>query len=85
MGIYVYTAWCNKYPIGKRCHFCKWRRMSYTSTTREIVTITVKGDRYRTMLTECFFPEVGELVLEDMWFQQDGAALEFLRIHSQCV
>lgn len=35
--------------------------------------VTVDGERYRTMLTEFFFPAVVENNLEDMWFQQDGA------------
>jgi Helix-turn-helix domain (DUF4817) len=36
-------------------------------------TTTVNGERYRAMLTNFFLPEIEELGLEDMWFQQDGA------------
>lgn len=35
--------------------------------------ITVNEDRYRSMLTDFFLPELVRLGLNKMWFQQDGA------------
>lgn len=37
------------------------------------------GARYRAMLTEFFLPELDELGLVDMWFQQDGATAHTAR------
>lgn len=42
-------------------------------------TTTVDGARYRAMLTEFFLPELDELGLVDMWFQQDGATAHTAR------
>ena len=36
-------------------------------------TVTVNGERYRAMLTDCFFEEIKAEDLDDIWFQQDGA------------
>lgn len=36
-------------------------------------TITVKGERYRSMITEFFLPKLNDMDIKDMWFQQDGA------------
>ena len=36
--------------------------------------VTVKGNhRYRSMMTKYFWPQLVDVDLEDMWFQQDGA------------
>lgn len=35
--------------------------------------ITVNGERYRTMITDFFFPKMNDMDVDDMWFQQDGA------------
>lgn len=35
--------------------------------------ITVNGDRYRTMITDFFWPRLNNMNMNDMWFQQDGA------------
>ena len=35
--------------------------------------VTVNGNRYRSMITEYFWPQLDDMDLEDMWFQQDGA------------
>ena len=35
--------------------------------------VTVNGARYRAMISDFFLPEMEELGLVDMWFQQDGA------------
>ena len=37
------------------------------------VRVTVNGDRYRTMLTEFLWPELDNIDISEMWFQQDGA------------
>lgn len=35
--------------------------------------ITVNGERYRTMITDFFWPKLNDINVDDMWFQQDGA------------
>lgn len=35
--------------------------------------VTVNGERYRTMITNFFWPELDDMDLDDIWFQQDGA------------
>lgn len=35
--------------------------------------VTVNGDRYRAMLLEFLWPELDNIDIEEMWFQQDGA------------
>ena len=35
--------------------------------------VTVNGERYRKMLTEFLWPELDEIDISNMWFQQDGA------------
>ena len=35
--------------------------------------VTVSGNRYRSMITEYFWPQLDDMDLEDMWFQQNGA------------
>lgn len=37
------------------------------------VSITVNGERYRSMITNFFWHEIDNMDVEDMWFQQDGA------------
>ncbi|EFN81170.1 hypothetical protein EAI_00691, partial [Harpegnathos saltator] len=37
------------------------------------VAITVNGERYRTMITNFFWPKLNDMDVDDMWFQQDGA------------
>lgn len=36
-------------------------------------TVTVNGERYQTMLTEFLWPELDNIDITEMWFQQDGA------------
>ena len=36
--------------------------------------VTVNGERYRAMLEDYLWPELDELDINDMWFQQDGAS-----------
>ncbi|GFY19561.1 putative DD41D transposase [Trichonephila clavipes] len=35
--------------------------------------VTVNGDRYRTMITNFFIPELNNHDVQELWFQQDGA------------
>ncbi|GFV71236.1 putative DD41D transposase [Trichonephila clavipes] len=35
--------------------------------------VTVKGDRYRAMITNFFIPELNNHDAQELWFQQDGA------------
>ncbi|GFX86246.1 uncharacterized protein TNCV_2561281 [Trichonephila clavipes] len=35
--------------------------------------VTVNGDRYRAMITNCFIPELNNHDVQELWFQQDGA------------
>ncbi|CAG9824599.1 unnamed protein product, partial [Phaedon cochleariae] len=35
--------------------------------------ITVNGERYRSMINKLFWPELNDMDVDDMWFQQDGA------------
>ncbi|GFX94298.1 transposable element Tc3 transposase [Trichonephila clavipes] len=41
--------------------------------------ITVNGDRYRAMITNFFIPELKNHVLQELWFQQDGATYHTAR------
>ncbi|GFW27181.1 transposable element Tcb2 transposase [Trichonephila clavipes] len=36
--------------------------------------VTVDGDRYRAMITNFFIPELNNHDVQELWFQQDGAA-----------
>ena len=38
------------------------------------------GERYRAMLEDYLWPELNELDMNDMWFQQDGATSHTARI-----
>ena len=42
--------------------------------------VTVNGERYRAMLKDYLWPELDELDINDMWFQQDSATS-----HTVCV
>ncbi|GFS63377.1 putative DD41D transposase [Trichonephila clavipes] len=35
--------------------------------------VTVNGDRYRAMITNCFIPELNNHDVQELWFQQDCA------------
>ena len=41
--------------------------------------VTVSGDRYREMLRNFLLPELQNINIEDMWFQQDGATCHTAR------
>ena len=35
--------------------------------------VTINSERYRSMMENFFWPELAEMDLRNMWFQQDGA------------
>ncbi|GFX00281.1 putative DD41D transposase [Trichonephila clavipes] len=41
--------------------------------------VTVNGDRYRTMITNVFIPELNNHDVQELWFQQDGATCHTAR------
>ncbi|GFX98464.1 transposable element Tc3 transposase [Trichonephila clavipes] len=41
--------------------------------------VTVNGDRYRVMITNCFIPELNNHDVQELWFQQDGATCHTAR------
>jgi hypothetical protein len=41
--------------------------------------VTVKGVRYRNMITEFLWPQLDGMDMEVMWFQQDGATCHTAR------
>ncbi|GFW43604.1 putative transposable element [Trichonephila clavipes] len=41
--------------------------------------VTVNGDRYRTMITNFFIPEMNNHDVQELWFQQDGATCHIAR------
>lgn len=41
--------------------------------------VTVNGERYRAMITQFFVPQLEDIALDDMWFQQDGATCHTAR------
>ncbi|GFW01464.1 DUF4817 domain-containing protein [Trichonephila clavipes] len=41
--------------------------------------VTVNGDRYRAMITNFFIPELNNHDIQELWFQQDGAACHTAR------
>jgi hypothetical protein len=41
--------------------------------------VTLNGLRYRNMITEFLWPQLGGMDMENMWFQQDGATCHSAR------
>ncbi|GFV97370.1 putative transposable element [Trichonephila clavipes] len=41
--------------------------------------VTVNGDRYRTMITNFFIPELNNHDVQELWFQEDGATCHTAR------
>ncbi|GFX42473.1 uncharacterized protein TNCV_1520371 [Trichonephila clavipes] len=41
--------------------------------------VTVKGDRYRAMITNFFIPELNNHDVQELWFQKDGATCHTAR------
>jgi len=42
-------------------------------------TVTVNGERYRSMITNFLWPKLEEVDLYNIWFQQDGATCHTAR------
>ena len=42
--------------------------------------VTVNGEHYRAMLEDYLWPQLDELDINDMWFQQDGATSHAARV-----
>ena len=42
--------------------------------------VTANKERYRAMLKDYLWPELDELDINDMWFQQDGATSHTARV-----
>jgi len=42
-------------------------------------TVTVNGERYRSMITNFLWPQLEEVDLHNIWFQQDGATCHTAR------
>ena len=42
--------------------------------------VTVNGERYCAMLEDYLWPELNELDINDMWFQQDDATSHTARV-----
>ncbi|GFX35662.1 putative DD41D transposase [Trichonephila clavipes] len=51
----------------------------YFFKSDEGLNVTVNGDRYRTMITNFFIPEVNNHDVQELWFQQDGATCHTAR------
>ncbi|GFT88499.1 putative transposable element [Trichonephila clavipes] len=51
----------------------------YFFKTDEGHNVTVNGDRYRAMITNCLIPELNNLDVQELWFQQDGATCHTAR------
>ena len=45
-----------------------------------VMLLHVNGERYRAMLEDYLWPELDELDINDMWFQQDGAISHTARV-----
>ncbi|GFY25637.1 uncharacterized protein TNCV_2487571 [Trichonephila clavipes] len=41
--------------------------------TMKATTLQSKADPYRAMITNFFIPELNNHVIQELWFQQDGA------------
>ncbi|GFV54625.1 transposable element Tc3 transposase [Trichonephila clavipes] len=52
---------------------------SYFFKNDEGHNVTVNGDRYRAMITNFFIPELNNHDVQQLWFQQDGAACHTAR------
>ncbi|GFW60129.1 putative transposable element [Trichonephila clavipes] len=51
----------------------------YFFKTNDGHNVTVNGDRYRAMITNFFIPELNTHDVQELWFQQDGAACHTAR------
>ncbi|GFW46010.1 putative transposable element [Trichonephila clavipes] len=56
-----------------------WNHCPYFFKNDEGHNVTVNGDRYRTMITNFFIPELNNHDVQELWFQQDGATCHTAR------
>ena len=59
------------------CRRCDWAYIFVDENDRHV---TVNGERYRAMLEDYLWPELDELDISDMQFQQDGASSHTARV-----
>ncbi|GFW29476.1 DUF4817 domain-containing protein [Trichonephila clavipes] len=62
--------WLNGYVNKQNCRI---RSEANPKVNDEGHNVTVNGDRYRAMITNCFIPELNTHGVQELWFQQDGA------------
>ena len=78
--IFLFTLWCGL--TASTVIYLSFFE-NYDSTT-----VTVNGDRYRTMIREFLIPEIERHGLQNTWFQQDGAtahtARETMTLLNEC-
>ncbi|GFX17968.1 putative transposable element [Trichonephila clavipes] len=65
------TVWCAVWAVGIIG--------PYFFKNDEGHNVTVNGDRYRVMITNCFIPELNNQGVQELWFQQDGATYHTAR------
>ena len=58
------TVWCGLWAGG-----VGWPYFLRDDQDRHV---TVNGNRYLSLITEYFLPQLDDMDLKDMWFQQDG-------------
>ncbi|GFW14175.1 putative DD41D transposase [Trichonephila clavipes] len=68
--------WLNGYVNKQNCRI--WSEAN-PQVNDEGHNVTVNGDRYRAMITNFFIPELNNLDLQELWFQQDGATCHTAR------
>ncbi|QQP51386.1 Transposable element Tc3 transposase, partial [Caligus rogercresseyi] len=56
-----------------------WHHRSFFFKDGRGRNVTVNGERYRAMIHDFFLPQLAELNLVNMWFQQDGATCHTAR------
>jgi len=60
-------------------HFGLVASWAYFFENDDGATITVNSQRYDRMITNFFGPEIKDMDLDNMWFQQDGATSHTIR------
>ncbi|GFW48832.1 transposable element Tc3 transposase [Trichonephila clavipes] len=56
-----------------------WNHWSVLLQNDEGHNVTVNGDPYRAMFTNCFIPELNNHDVRELWFQQDGVTCHTAR------
>ena len=50
-----------------------WHHWDIVFEIEQEAVVSIKGERYCSMLNEFLFPEIEEDDMDDIWFQEDGA------------